>query len=358
MEHRDMHCVLAVDGGNTKTIALVAALDGAILGVGRGGCGDIYNAAPAASAADVDGVDGGARTAADPASAALANVERSVVAALDAAQVARADLAVSVFNMAGADWPEDMAFWQEAMAARGFGRRIVVQNDALGVLYVGSPDATGVSIVCGTGVATGARAADGRAWHSSFWQDEVQGNAHVGQKLLSAVYRSELGIEPPTSLTGRVLESFGVHSVEELLHLFHNRLHPAPRGVDRLTPILLDEAHAADAVALRVVREHGAMLGEIALAAARQVRLEGTPFYLVLAGGVFRHPSAVLEEAIVARVRDGSPEVRPLRSPAEPIVGTLLEALAAAGVVVDGALRDRVVHTLPAAVLAPATLPA
>src|SRR5205807_10529707 len=36
--------VLAVDGGNTKTIALVAALDGTILGAGRGGCADIYNA--------------------------------------------------------------------------------------------------------------------------------------------------------------------------------------------------------------------------------------------------------------------------------------------------------------------------
>ncbi len=39
-----MQCILGVDGGNTKTIALVAALDGTILGAGRGGCGDIYNA--------------------------------------------------------------------------------------------------------------------------------------------------------------------------------------------------------------------------------------------------------------------------------------------------------------------------
>lgn len=38
-----MQCVLAVDEGNTNTIALVAALDGTILGAGRG-CGDIYNA--------------------------------------------------------------------------------------------------------------------------------------------------------------------------------------------------------------------------------------------------------------------------------------------------------------------------
>src|SRR5262245_475221 len=37
-----MTYVLGVDGGNTKTIALIAGLDGAIVGAGRGGCGDIY----------------------------------------------------------------------------------------------------------------------------------------------------------------------------------------------------------------------------------------------------------------------------------------------------------------------------
>src|SRR5947199_47 len=110
-QERDMQCVLAVDGGNTKTIALVAALDGTIL----------------------------------------------------------------------------------------------VQNEAVGVLHAGSSDNTGVSVVCGTGAVTGARAPDGRTWHSSMWQDQVQGGAQLGQKTLNAVYRAELGIELPTTLTQRVL---------------------------------------------------------------------------------------------------------------------------------------------------------
>src|SRR5690242_8805633 len=130
-----MQAVLAVDGGNTKTLALVAALDGRVLGAARGGVGDIYNAEPE------DGADGSA-------GAALANVERTVKAALDAGRVARSDLAVSVFNMAGADWPEDIAFWRDTMSERGYGRRVTAQNDALGILYAASPEATGISIVC------------------------------------------------------------------------------------------------------------------------------------------------------------------------------------------------------------------
>lgn len=333
-----MQCVLALDGGNTKTIAVVAALDGTILGVGRDGCSDIYNAVPS---------DG----ASDAAAAACANAERAANLALQRAGVAPSDLLVGVFNMAGADWPEDIAFWREAMSAHGFGRRVIAQNDALGVLYAASPDACGVSIVAGTGVATGARASDGRVWHSSFWQDEAQGSSHLGQLLLFAIYRSALGIEPPSSLTARVLEFLDVPSVEDVLHLFHNRLRPAPVRVDRLTPILLDEAQAGDALALRVVREHGTALGNIALAAARQVGLEGTSFPLVLAGGVFRHPTTALEDAIVARVRTASPAIQPIRSSAEPIIGVLIEALLAAGVAVEGALREQLLSITPDALV-------
>src|SRR5258707_12511750 len=83
-----MQCVLAVDGGNTKTIALVAALDGTILGAGRGGCGDIYNAEPGTEWPD-------------SAAAAVANIEYAVLSALEAAQIKPSDLLAGVFSMAG-----------------------------------------------------------------------------------------------------------------------------------------------------------------------------------------------------------------------------------------------------------------
>ncbi len=329
-----MHYVLAVDGGNTKTIALIAKLDGSVVGVGRGGCSDIYNAVADDGKTDSEEV-------------ALANLGQAVTHALHSAAVAPSDLAVGVFNMAGADWPEDIAFWQNEMAERGLGRTIIAQNDALGILYAASPAAWGVSVVCGTGAATGARSQDGLIWHSSFWQDEAQGSSHLGQKTLFAIYRAELGLLPPTSLTGRILQHFGVDTVEEVLHLFHNRQHRSPAGANQLTPILLDEAEAGDEVALAVVAEHGALLGDIALAAARKVGIARLPYPLVLSGGVFRHPTAALEQAIVGRVSQSSPEVQPQRSEYEPIVGVLLQALATSGVEIDEPLRDRMYLTLP-----------
>lgn len=333
---RRMPYVLAVDGGNTKTLAAVVDLNAEIRGVGIGGCSDIYNATP----------QDGER---DSAASALANSMRAITTALNAASVEPVELAVSVFNMAGADWPEDIEFWREAATERGLGQTVIVQNDALGILYAASPSATGVSIVAGTGVATGARAVDGTIWHSSFWQDEAQGSTHLGQSLLYAVYRSALELAPPTTLTARVLDVLGAPTVEAALHLFHNRLHPAPMRVDRLAPILLDEAHAGDSAALRIVGEHAAMLGDMALVAARRVGLIDSAFPLALAGGLFRHPTTTLEDAIVARVREVAPTIQPLRSPGEPIVGVIAEALGAAGVTITPALIAQLTAAFPSA---------
>jgi N-acetylglucosamine kinase-like BadF-type ATPase len=333
-EMRGMAYALAVDGGNTKTIAAVAAMDGAIVGVGYSGCSDIYNATPAENEPD-------------SAAAALANAMRAVTQALDNAGATRADLAATVFNMAGADWPEDIAFWREAGEDRSLGRMIIAQNDALGILYATSPEAVGVSIVAGTGAATGARAMDGRVWHSSFWQDEAQGAGYLGEKLLYAVYRSELGLIPSTSLTARALDFLGVRSVEEALHLFHNRLKPATIRLDRLAPLLLDEAHAGDEIALRIVEDYAVTLSEFASVAARMVGLGEAPFPVTLAGGLFRHPTNALEIAVRRRLSATTPAGWLVRSQVEPVAGVVVEALGVAGAKVDQALIGRISSAFP-----------
>jgi N-acetylglucosamine kinase-like BadF-type ATPase len=95
-----MQCVLAVDGGNTKTIALVAGLDGTILGTGRAGCSDIYNAD---------------HNRARAMQIALDNIEDAVMTALRAAGAEPGDLVAGVFGLAGADWPEDFVDLKKAM---------------------------------------------------------------------------------------------------------------------------------------------------------------------------------------------------------------------------------------------------
>src|SRR5262249_58701616 len=91
--------LLGVDGGNTKTIAVVAQRDGTVVGVGRSGLSDIH----------------GAPTPGDGA----AEIVRAVEAALAAAGARVSDLDAALFSLAGADWPEDFLY-----LLRELGRRL------------------------------------------------------------------------------------------------------------------------------------------------------------------------------------------------------------------------------------------
>jgi hypothetical protein len=74
-------------------------------------------------------------------------------------------------------------------------------------------------------------------------------------------------------------------------------------------------------------------------------------FPLVLAGGVLRHPSSLLPDAITEQLRTTSPEVQPVRSRFEPVIGVLFSALEEAGVTIDDTIIERVTSTIPDAAL-------
>lgn len=324
-----MGCIVGVDGGNTKTIALTATVDGEIIGAGRSGCSDIYGA-PSPEAA-------------------LDEIRQAVEGALQAAGQGREAVAAACFCLAGADWPEDYAYLQSAMERFGFGRRITIYNDSMGALRAGTPDGIGVVITCGTGIATAAHSREGLFWQSGFWQESLCG-IELGYQALRAVYRAELGIDSPTTLTGLALKQFRQATVEDLLRRFTLRGITPPSNIEvsKLAPLVLSEAEAGDLAAVRIVEQHGMRLAEYALAAARKVRFEGTAFPLVLNGGIFRHPGHRLVDSIIRHLAPVYPDVQPIRSRHEPAVGALLLALESAGVVITDAVMSRIEQSLPA----------
>jgi N-acetylglucosamine kinase-like BadF-type ATPase len=93
-------------------------------------------------------------------------------------------------------------------------------------------------------------------------------------------------------------------------------------------------SEAGDAVAHGIVETAGRRLGDYARVCAARTGQLGSPFPLVLTGGVMRHPSLLLRAAIHERVPDGVavyPDI-------EPVVGALLLAADHVGTRPD---RDR-----------------
>ena len=314
---------LGVDGGASKTVAIVVDGRGRVLGAGRGGNADIYQTPRA-----------------------VEEVAAAVAAALAAAGARAGALDAAVLSLVGADWPEDFEHWRAAMPRLGLGHlppgRALVVNDAVGALAAGTPEGgPAVAVVCGTGCAVGARGPGGRLWHTSFWQ-RTQGGAEIALRALDAVYLAELGIGPATAVTPLALRRFGARDVEDLLHLFTARGRSRPATVATLAPLVLDAAEAGDAVARGIVLAHAEALGAYGLAAARRVGLEGGS--LVLAGGVFRHPSRLMR----ARVAAALPDLAVVEGAPEPVAGAALMALAAMGATPGLGARERLRETLPA----------
>jgi len=312
--------VLGVDGGNTKCVALLARRDGTVVGAGRAGSADIYNTTP---------------------ENALVEIEAATATALAAADASATDIDAAMFSLAGADWREDFDFLRSELSRRlaGVGQLEVV-NDALGALRAGTSDGVGLAVVCGTGGCVGARSPGGEVWHSSWWGLHTGGWA-IGTEALDAVYAAELGIAPETSLSAGALEVFDAASVEEVLHSFTRRGGRPPFEASLFAPAVLRHAAGGDAVARRVVLEAGAVLGGVAAAGARIVGLSGSPYPLVLLGGVLRGSgSELLIREITSRLPDGVP----VETRFEPAVGALLIAFDAIGVVPD---EDRLAETIP-----------
>jgi N-acetylglucosamine kinase-like BadF-type ATPase len=320
--HRDA-LFLGIDAGGTKTVTILTDASGRVIGAGRAGASNIY--------ASVD--------------SAFKALDQAVSEALGTASVSLERVTATCLSATGADWPEDFALLERGLRERGH-RSIRVVNDAMGALRAGSLDGTGVVVVCGTAAGIGAKSPSGLEWHSSFWQ-EPEGAEQLGRTALRAVYRAELGLDPPTSLTARMLEVHGVGSVEALLHAYTARDERTKQRVGRLARVLLDEASLGDEIAYQIALDHGAALGDYAIAAARKVGLLNSPFALVTAGGVMRHPSRLMAEALLARTQLAAPEARLVHCPLEPVAGAVFLAIERSGAVVTDAVRQRLTASLP-----------
>jgi N-acetylglucosamine kinase-like BadF-type ATPase len=255
---------------------------------------------------------------------------RLVDGALERAGRSRGDLDVAVFSLAGADWPEDFDVIHERIGALLPEVDVVVVNDAIGGLRAGAPDWVGIAVVCGTFNAVGAGGDDGRCFHLGFWPDRT-GAFDLSTEAMKAVVRADVDLGPATALTAAAAELYGIDDGVELLHYFTRRERPDRRELMRLAPVLLDAADAGDAVACAIVGAAGRMLGEEARVSAARVGLDLDGTRVVMSGGVFEHPSRLLEHAVMDRLPGGVA----VRNGVPPIVGVVQLALDRMGTDVD-----------------------
>jgi N-acetylglucosamine kinase-like BadF-type ATPase len=316
--------IIGVDGGSTKTIALVADLNGRILGKARG-------VGSNATGEDVD----------EP----MQVVVHTSRAALREAGVRPQEVALGMFTLAGADWPEDIQRRQSILDKAGLAQKVVIKNDAFGGLRAGTRCPYGVVIAAGTGANTAVINRSGQEWVFGYYQN-YGGAYDFSREAIEAVLRAEDGRGPATRLKRMVLGQLGFPSVEEMLKaLVAKKIGLASQLA--LCPRVFEASVSGDEVASELIVKHGLTLAEYAVAAIRRFQMAQEIFDVVLTGSVFKGPGTLLADTITMAVHRAAPYARVVRSHFEPVIGALLLAYDALELPVSEAIYDCLAETSP-----------
>ena len=301
-------CYLGVDGGGTKTEALIADAGGRILGRGLAGPSNPYFV--------------GRR-------AALAALRRAVRAAHHAA--GHAPLAAAALCVPGLRQYADAAALACALGAPE--GALLVEGDDRSTFYGALGGDCGAVVLAGTGSFAMGVNRQGEWASVGGWGPVLgdEGSGYwIGLQALRAVILASEGRGPETMLTALLLGQLGLADVAGLRARIYGE-RQVQRTISALVPLVAQAAEAGDAPAAAIIAGAGRALAALGIAVVRRLGLDGPDYALVLAGGVSRLGPR-LHEPFQAAVRAECPAIA-LRQPRfSPAVGALLLALRAGGV--------------------------
>ncbi len=300
-----------VDGGGTRTRAVVTAPD--LLPLGRGASGPT-------NASTV------------PVPHLVQSVTEAVDDALEAAGASRSDLALLSCGLAGVDASATAGRLVAALEAVYGPGHVRVTTDARIALAGALPDpvgGAGAVLIAGTGAICFGRNAHGLEERAGGWGALIgdEGSAsEIARRGLAAVARDVDGRGPRTKMREALDASEGTRSaVEKIRRLF--RPGAGPTDTAAYFPVVLEAARAGDAIALGILEWAGRELAWTALTVLRKLGIADEEPTVATVGGVFSAGELVLAP-LRERLLEGSPRTR-LGPPAHvPEIGAIRLALA------------------------------
>ena len=293
---------LGVDGGGSKTAALLADEHGQIMGTGMGGAANYH----------IVGLE-----------QTVASVQQAVEAALQG----RIPDAVC-YCMAAADMPYDFEQLRGALSALGLTCPAVVHNDVISIFRAGSRFPYGVGVVCGTGFNAGGISKAGREFRlpalGAVTGDRA-GGADLGIGAMGAAFRAWDGRGQATMLSDAILQTFNVPDFETLAERYVQHEIEYEQIVE-LAPLVFEIAEQGDTVAQKVIRAQGIELGTAANAVLRRLELTSDDCDVVLGGSVIYGKGDLLMNSVNETVHSLNAAAVVKRLDVPPVAGAVLLA--------------------------------
>jgi N-acetylglucosamine kinase-like BadF-type ATPase len=279
---------LGVDGGGTKTLAVLIDEEKNVVGQG------------------ISGVSNPLRVGIEK---ATANIFTAIDIAADNARRSRGDIVAAQFGLAGVR----RADLREVIAKSGKARLkiklVSVVTDAEIALYGVAIGKESLVVIAGTGSICYGRNASGDVAVAGGWgplAGDEGGGAGIARRALQAIAKASDGRGKATSLSEIALDYFKANSAEDLTVAIY-----AP-NVDNariagFARHVTDEAKAGDAVSIDIIREAANELALASKAVIQKLKLQRKTFPIGYVGGVWK-VGEILSVPFLEKVREIAPK--------------------------------------------------
>jgi N-acetylglucosamine kinase-like BadF-type ATPase len=267
---------LGVDGGGSKTAALLTDEDGDPLG---------------------RGIAAGSNHLRVGIEMATRNIERAVNIALVEAGVAHRQIEYAYCGIAGSDHPEHHDRVVESLRVFFPRGNFIVDTDARIALTGAIGFDAGVVIIAGTGSVAFGRNGAGQEARAGGWGPTIgdEGSGYsIARQGLAAIARAHDGRGEPTRMTEFLCKEYGMCDPVDLPRfVYATSTHTD--DIARYGKLVVEAAQAGDAVALDILDDAGRELGECVLAVARKLNLQAEAFPVAYVGGAFKAGDVLIE---------------------------------------------------------------
>jgi N-acetylglucosamine kinase len=298
--------VIGIDGGASKTIAILGSADGRTLGRGQAGSSNYQNV----------GI-----------TKASESIKHAVKQAQRETGVGKAQVEIAVVALAGVDSPKDKLVTTRFVRKTNIASRTFVVHDSIAYLQSAFPNKPGIMVESGTGCVAAGINSRGKYVRVAGWGalfDDQGSGYDIGRKALSAAFRAIDGRGPPSKLVSAIKRKFRLKALEDLLYTIYST-GLTVQEVSNLAP-LVSEGAPHDDVSRQILREAGTTLGELACVVAKRLDMSSNHIEVATVGGVF-NAGKYLTNAFRKRIKQECALAEIVRPKIEPAMGAFSLAL-------------------------------
>jgi N-acetylglucosamine kinase-like BadF-type ATPase len=298
--------VVGIDGGASKTVAILGSADGRVLGRGQSGPSNYQNVG---------------------ATSAIHSIKHAVNEAMQQASVGRRRAEIAVVALAGVDCSKDERAAKDFVHKARIASQTFVVHDSIAYLQSAFPSQPGIVVESGAGCVAAGVNSKRRYVRVSGWGalfDDQGSGYDIGRKALSAAFCAVDGRGPYTRLVPAFKRRFLLSDLHNLVYIIHSK----GLNVEEIASLahLVSKEAPRDEVSRRILREAGTTLGELACVVAKRLKLDRSTVKVATVGGVFQ-AGKYLTMAFKQRVKQECPKAEIVRPNVEPAIGAFSIAL-------------------------------